>query len=35
MKIAEFGAGSYRSADSDPYQNVMDPQHCLDLAQTV
>jgi hypothetical protein len=36
MKIAGSGAGSvsqrYGSADPDPdpYQNVTDPQHCLD-----
>ncbi len=32
MKIAGSGSGSirqgYGSADPDPYQNFMDPQHC-------
>jgi hypothetical protein len=31
------GAGSvsrwYRSADPDPYQNVTDPQHCVQIKQ--
>jgi hypothetical protein len=32
MKIAGSGSISQRhgSADPDPYQNVMDPQHCLE-----
>jgi hypothetical protein len=37
-KIAGFGSGSisqrHGSADPDPHQNVMDPEHCATLCIT-
>jgi hypothetical protein len=37
MKIEGSGSISQRhgSADPDPHQNVMDPQHCLKAVQFV